>query len=173
MAKAKRKRPTLKDYLRTGVVQLLDTEDEAKRDDPATAKDPSREIVETETPSVEPSSAPSDAQPEAAPPVEDARSIVREVLAMLAPADREMWGAMLAAASSVEREPLDLPAVRERFRTSDKERFTWYLLAEEGAALSPLRTSVQIRPPVCRVIEWDEQGAATVFDGDADEQGEA
>lgn len=229
---AKRKRPTLKDYLRTGVVQTAeelkaadaletvgpaetaealnvpeaaiptpvpgDEGREAREGEegqehvppqgsipnpepaasvepeldpePAIDPEPELEVAPTPEPQVEPE--PTDEpKPDLPPPPSagssgaDAASM-GDFLALLAPEDRAMWEGMLQAVTDVSRLSLDLPSLREDFRTADRDRFTYYLLSEEGARLSPVRTSVQIREPLRCVLKWDEMGSATLYEQD-------
>lgn len=131
---AKKIRPSLKDYLRTGVVRF------AEEQEPAISK-------EQELPS-----APSSQDPVAA------------LLDLLSERDRLTWEPILKAGTEVRSAPLDFVALREEFRTADRNRFTYYLLAEGEEHLRPLRTSVQIREPVKALLKWDETGVLTFYE---------
>lgn len=132
---AKKIRPSLKDYLRTGVVRF----GEEREPGPAPREQ-------------ELSSAPSPRDP------------VAVLLALLSERDRLTWEPILKAGTEVRNAPLDFVALREEFRTADRNRFTYYLLAEGEEHLRPIRTSVQIREPVKALLKWDETGALTLYE---------
>lgn len=132
---AKKIRPSLKDYLRTGVVHFAEER--------------------------EPDTAPKERElPSAASPQDP----VAEILALLSERDRLTWEPILKAGTEVRNAPLDFVALREEFRTADRNRFTYYLLAEGEEHLRPIRTSVQIREPVRVLLKWDETGVLTFYD---------
>ena len=136
---ARKQRPNLKDYLRTGVVQMGDRDEtQDKKTDAAPAETGMAPA---------PSPAPADA-----------------VAALLSEKDKQMWGPILTAGTALQRVPLDFVALREEFRTSDRDRFTYYILPAEGEALRPVRTSVQIREPLRLVLKWDETGVMTLYE---------
>ena len=132
---AKKIRPSLKDYLRTGVVRF--TEDHP----PAAAE-------ERELPSA----------PPPAPPQDSAM-----ILAILSERDRRTWEPIFNAGTEIRVAPLDLVALREEFRNADRNRYTYYLLANGKDHLRPVRTSVQIREPVKGLLKWDETGVLTFY----------
>ena len=125
---AKKIRPSLKDYLRTGVVRFND-----------------------------------DGEPAAASPLADGRSPSSALLALLSERDRLTWEPILGAGTEMRTAPLDFTALREEFRNADKNRFTYYLLADGEEHLRPVRTSVQIRSPLRLLLKWDETGILTCY----------
>ena len=125
---AKKIRPSLKDYLRTGVVRFND-----------------------------------DGEPAAASPLADGRSPSSALLALLSEHDRLTWEPILGAGTEMRTAPLDFTALREEFRSADKNRFTYYLLADGEEHLRPVRTSVQIRSPLKLLLRWDETGILTCY----------
>lgn len=130
---AKKIRPSLKDYLRTGVVRL------------AEEREP---LVEGETPS----------------PAAEPQNPVDSILERLSERDRHTWEPILHAGTQIQRAPLDFVPLREEFRNADRDRFTYYLLAEGEEHLRPIRTSVQIREPVKMILKWDEMGKLTLYE---------
>ena len=135
MAK-KKIRPSLKDYLRTGVVRFND-EGEQGTGAEQTALPPS--------------------------PPADNHSPSAALLALLSERDRLTWEPILGAGTEVRTAPLDFTALREEFRSADKNRFTYYLLADGEEHLRPVRTSVQIRSPLELLLKWDETGILTCY----------
>ncbi len=131
---AKKIRPSLKDYLRTGVVRFNDEGERGTATEQAPASLP--------TDSCNPSAA---------------------FLALLSERDRLMWEPILGAGTEVRTAPLDFTALREEFRSADKNRFTYYLLADGEEHLRPVRTSVQIRSPLKLLLKWDEMGVLTCY----------
>lgn len=127
---AKKIRPSLKDYLRTGVVHLTEE------------REPDVPMEERALPS-----APSES-----------------LLALLSDRDRRTWDPILKAGTEIRNESLDFVALREEFRTADRNRFTYYLLADGEEHLRPIRTSVQIREPVRMLLKWDETGILTFYE---------
>ena len=125
---AKKIRPSLKDYLRTGVVRFND-----------------------------------DGEPAAASSLADGRSPSAALLALLSERDRLTWEPILGAGTEMRTAPLDFTALREEFRSADKNRFTYYLLADGEEHLRPVRTSIQIRSPLKLLLRWDETGILTCY----------
>ena len=132
---AKKIRPSLKDYLRTGVVRFTE-------DHPPIAAE------ERELPSA----------PPPAPPQDSA-----VILALLSERDRRTWEPIFSAGTEIRVAPLDFVALREEFRNADRNRYTYYLLADDEDHLRPVRTSVQIREPVKGLLKWDETGILTFY----------
>ena len=132
---AKKIRPSLKDYLRTGVVRL--TED---RESDAFAENQGHPSAPTSPP-----------------------GLSESLLALLSERDRHTWEPILKAGTEIRSAPLDFVALREEFRTADRNRFTYYLLADEEEHLRPIRTSVQIREPAQMLLKWDETGVLTFY----------
>ena len=133
---AKKIRPSLKDYLRTGVVRFND------EGEPGTGTG------------------------EVAPPVSlsaDGDSPSTALLALLSERDRLTWEPILSAGTEMRTAPLDFTTLREEFRSADKNRFTYYLLADGEEHLRPVRTSVQIRSPLELLLKWDETGILTCY----------
>ena len=125
---AKKIRPSLKDYLRTGVVRFND-----------------------------------DGEPAAASSLVDGHSPSSALLALLSERDRLTWEPILGAGTEMRTAPLAFTALREEFRSADKNRFTYYLLADGEEHLRPVRTSVQIRSPLKLLLRWDETGILTCY----------
>lgn len=126
---AKKIRPSLKDYLRTGVVRFTE-------DHPPVAAE----------------------KRESAPPQNSA-----VILDLLSERDRRTWEPIFSAGTEIRVAPLDFVALREEFRNADRNRYTYYLLADGEDHLRPVRTSVQIREPVKGLLKWDETGVLTFY----------
>lgn len=126
---AKKLRPSLKDYLRTGVVRFTE-------DHPPVAAE----------------------KRESAPPQNSAM-----ILDLLSERDRRTWEPIFSAGTEIRVAPLDFVALREEFRNADRNRYTYYLLADDEDHLRPVRTSVQIREPVKGLLKWDETGVLTFY----------
>lgn len=131
---AKKTRPSLKDYLRTGVVQFNEVNEE---------RESSAAVEEQQTPPSE--------------------NLAKLVLESLSERDRHTWEPILNAGTRLESAPLDFVSLREEFRCADRNRFTYYLLAGGEEHLRPIRTSVQIREPVKALFKWDETGILTLY----------
>ena len=93
----------------------------------------------------------------------DGRSPSAALLALLSERDRLTWEPILGAGTEMRTAPLDFTALREEFRSADKNRFTYYLLADGEEHLRPVRTSVQIRSPLKLLLRWDETGILTCY----------
>lgn len=161
---AKKKRPSLKDFLATGMVDT--GEDSAPRKVEAPSEgvtdEAARTAVETGSPQPAVEVAPPQAEARDPEPGEAVPSELRDLLAMLCSEDRSTWERIFAAAEA-EVLPLDLVERREDFRTMDRARFTLFKLEAPGAPLFHVRTSVQIREPLTALIKWDETGRASVY----------
>ena len=131
---SKKKRPSLKDYLRTGKVQMEPEES------------PSR---------------PKDAEDEA--PASPGKPQGDAFLKVLTPRDLEVWEPILRAGIEIKELPLDYASLRKAFRVTDKVRFTYYILEREAMPLRSIRTSAEIREPLLLVIGWDEMGTLTLY----------
>ena len=197
---ARKKRPNLKDDLRTGIVQVMDPEEEEKRRaeaeaekiaateaqeggadaptppepaTPGTAEEAAKSAHEPTTETTPPTPQAEDgtggpetpATTEEAAPAEAACSAIsaEEVLSLLSEADRPKWEMMLQAAGEILRQPFNAAAVCADFEAADRSRFTYYLLASEGAALSPLRTAGQVAEDARAILRWDETGAVVLW----------
>ena len=163
---SRKKRPDLKDYLRTGVIRVFDSAEEEREPGPAEAVE--RKAVKEAAQPVKSSVAPEEGialQAEApGPKLEVPRSVApEEVLALLSERDRPMWETMLQAATEIVCRPFDAEAARADFAEADPSRFTYYLLPSEGAALSPVRSASQLTADARAVLKWDENGAATLW----------
>ena len=131
---AKKIRPSLKDYLRTGIVRFNDEGEQETGTGPASDSPPA-----------------------------GGHSPSAALLALLSERDRLTWEPILGAGTEVRTAPLDFTALREEFRSADKNRFTYYLLADGEEHLRPVRTSVQIRSPLELLLKWDETGILTCY----------
>ncbi len=165
MAKmAKKKRPSLKDFLATGIVDT--GEDRAPREAEASSDggvdETARAAAEPEVPESAVESAPPQAETKDPRLGEAVPSELSDLLAMLCSEDRRTWERVFAAAEA-EFLPLDLVERREDFRTMDRTRFTLFRLEAPGEPLFHVRTSVQIREPLAALIKWDETGRASVY----------
>lgn len=180
---AKKKRPSLKDFLSTGQVIAEEGQEEsaplqetpavpaagepsAPEKKPAKTRKPRSGAAKKITPVPDESAGPSAgegashddgtaAQPE---PSGELRSFVD----MLCGEDRKTWEKIFAI-TGAEFLPLDFVERREDFRTMDRSRFTLFKLEEAGKPLFHIRTSVQIREPLIALLKWDETGKATVY----------
>ncbi|NLL36786.1 MAG: hypothetical protein GX256_04605 [Fretibacterium sp.] len=130
---SKKIRPSLKDYLRTGVVR------------------PEADSLSKEMDSNEAA---------APPPSSDSQE---SFLSLLSPQDRETWQPILRAGVKVCSLPLDIVSAREDFRTADRNRYTFYILNKKGEPLRSPRTSVQIREPFELFLKWDETGVLELY----------
>lgn len=190
MSMSKKVRPSLKDYLRTGEVraELFESREElpSESEAPSSQKkqkkisSPSKPVSKSATekkngikkravqvgkaPDRKASSKANDSPGAAENSPSFAISAAAEFfLDSLAATDRETWDPILRAGSEIAEFPLDYAAVREDFRTMDRNRFTCYILDQKGAALRPIRTSVQIRGPLELLAKWDELGMLTLY----------
>ena len=180
---AKKKRPSLKDFLSTGQV-IADEEQEqpasleetpeavpaaepsAPEKKPAKARNPRSGAAKKKTP-VPDESAESSAGERAS--VDDGTAAqpepsgeLRSFVDMLCGEDRKTWEKIFAV-TGAEFLPLDFVERREDFRTMDRSRFTLFKLEEAGKPLFHIRTSVQIREPLIALLKWDETGKATIY----------
>ena len=163
---SRKKRPDLKDYLRTGVIRVFDSAEDEREPGPAEAVE--RKAVKEAAQPVKSSVAPEEGialQAEApGPKPEVPRGVTpEEVLALLSERDRPMWETMLQAATEIICHPFDAEAARADFAEADPSRFTYYLLPSEGAALSPVRSAGQLTADAKAILKWDENGAATLW----------
>lgn len=171
----KRIRPSLKDYLRTGEVR---TEVFETQETPVPESLPPRtREKKSEASSRTKQAASQKSKTEKRPPQAKERrsatkttarakatpSVADSFLNSLTEADRATWVPVLSAGSEVTELPLDFIAVREDFRTMDRNRFTCYILDRKGADLRPVRSSVQIREPLELLLKWDELGVLILF----------
>ena len=169
---SRKKRPDLKDYLRTGVIRVFDPAEEEREPGPeetverkgtGEATQPSAP-AQTMQSSVAPAEDIAPREEVAGPKPEVPRGVTpEEVLALLSERDRPMWETMLQAASEIARRPLDAEAARADFAEADPSRFTYYLLPSEGAALSPVRSAGQLTADAKAILKWDENGAAILW----------
>ncbi len=169
---SRKKRPDLKDYLRTGVIRVFDPAEEEREPRPAEAAK-RKEAKEAAQPAAPAQPVKSPVAPEEGialraeapgPKPEAPRGVTpEEVLVLLSERDRPMWETMLQAASEIVRRPFDAEAARADFAEADPSRFTYYLLPSEGAALSPVRSAGQLTDDAKAVLKWDENGAATLW----------
>lgn len=136
---ARKARPSLKDYLRTGVVRMEEGPI-SQADSAATPEDNTSGLGTAETP-----------------------PLSTTLLSILSEEDRRTWRPILEAGTEIRHLELDFVSLREEFRTADRNRFTYYLLEVPGELLRPIRTSVQIREPVQFVLKWDEMGTLTLY----------
>lgn len=180
---AKKKRPSLKDFLSTGeVIAEKEQEPSASLEDapaapsadeqsalkkkPAKARKPRSSAAKKKSPVPEESAPPSAgecASPDdgtAAQP--ELSGELRSFIDLLCGEDRKTWEKIFAVAEA-EFLPLDFVERREDFRTMDRSRFTLFKLEEAGKPLFHVRTSVQIREPLVALLKWDETGKATIF----------
>ena len=176
---SKKMRPSLKDYLRTGEVRLEIVEAEpqstpvnAKPIDKTAKKQSVKPRAPRKTEAQTKSKNPVKTQdPKKTTKAERTRKAAEavpsypglEFLDLLCEADRHIWEPILQAGTEIHFLPLDLIAMREDFRTMDRNRFTCYLLDKKGDALRPARTSVQIKEPLRLMIKWDEMGILTLY----------
>ena len=134
---AKKIRPSLKDYLRTGVVRFNNDEGEQGTDTDQAALPVS--------------------------PPANIHSPSADLLALLSERDRLTWEPILGAGTEIRTAPLDFSKLKDEFHSADKNRFTYYLLADGEEHLRPVRTSVQIRSPLRLLLKWDETGILTCY----------
>ncbi|MDI9370948.1 MAG: hypothetical protein GX181_10105 [Synergistaceae bacterium] len=160
---AKRKRPSLKNYLATG--RLYDDEefgaDQAVEAAPVQEPD---EALPTRAPEVEQVgesevSMPATASEPSAPSPDER---VLELARMLNEEDAGTWMPVFRTAD-VEFLPLELVERREDFRKMDRVRFTLFKLEKPGEPLFHVRSSVRICEPLAALIKWDETGKVQVF----------
>lgn len=133
---AKKIRPSLKDYLRTGVVRFNDEGEQGTDAEGAALP--------------------------ASPPTDD-HSPSAALLALLSERDRLTWEPILGAGTEIRTAPLDFTKLKDEFHSADKNRFTYYLLADGEEHLRPVRTSAQIQSPLALLLKWDETGILTCY----------
>ncbi len=90
--------------------------------------------------------------------------IMQSVLEMLPDNRRPMWNQILASVSSITRDEIDAPALREDFENADKERYKFYVLNDERDTFWPVSYPDQIIDPMRCVMKFDEyDGSAEVY----------
>jgi hypothetical protein len=180
---AKKKRPSLKDYLSTGQVIAEEAQEQpapleeapaapsagepsAPEKKPAKARKPRSSAAKKKTPvpdeNTGPSTGESSSPDEESVVLEESSDELRSFVDMLCGEDRKTWEKIFAV-TGAEFLPLDFVERREDFRTMDRSRFTLFRLDEAGQPLFHVRTSVQIREPLIALLKWDETGKATVY----------
>lgn len=159
----RKRRPSLKDYLKTGEVHLepetLSFPTEGTPAEQAPEQTSTERTATEQAPTERTSVEKTDAE-WMTPPAAIALS------KLLSATDRRIWEPILDAGTKITVLPLNLVALREEFRTMDRDRFTFFILEREGANLRPVRTSVQIRDPLTLLLRWDESGELTLFAAD-------
>ena len=169
---SKKIRPSLKDYLKTGEVRLevddssadsisvreKEAPPEASKVKPVTKTSVSKKKTTKTSP---PQESKTELESEEKSPELESRTI--DFLEFLSLSDRETWEPILRAEVELQMLPIDFVALREDFRTMDRNRFTYYILDRKGEPLRPIRTSVQIREPLMFLIKWDEMGILTLY----------
>ena len=174
---SKKIRPSLKDYLKTGEVRMevadSTSDGVSVRENempPKTSNSLNSKVKPVTKTSVSKKKTPktippqenkTKLEPEEKSPELDSRTI--DFLEFLSPSDRETWEPILRAVVELQILPIDFVALREDFRTMDRNRFTYYILDQKGEPLRPIRTSVQIREPLTFLIKWDEMGILTLY----------
>lgn len=180
---AKKKRPSLKDFLSTGQV-IADEEQEqpasleetpgalpaaepsAPEKKPAKTRKPRSNAAKKKSPvpdeSAGPSTGESSSPDEGSVVLQEPSGELRSFVDMLCGEDRKTWEKIFTA-TGAEFLPLDFVERREDFRTMDRSRFTLFKLEEAGKPLFHVRTSVQIREPLIALLKWDETGKATIY----------
>ena len=136
---------------------------------PSAPKKPSREKKAADAPPEKRSGrkeAPVSAETVSSELPKPANDIV-EFLSLLAEADRKIWSPIVNAEIDLQVGETDFVAIREDFRTSDKNRFTFYLLDKIGEPLRILRTSIQIKDPMTLLMKWDEMGSLVIYRGNS------
>ena len=161
---SRKKRPDLKDYLRTGVIRVFDSAEEEREPGPVEAAK-RKEAGEAAQSTAPAQPVKSSVAPEEGIALQEVpRGVTpEEVLALLSERDRPMWETMLQAATEIVCRPFDAEAARADFAEADPSRFNYYLLPSEGAALSPVRSAGQLTDDTRAVLKWDENGAATLW----------
>lgn len=91
------------------------------------------------------------------------QGIKQDIIDMLPEAEKALWIQMLAPVSDISRGEIDVRTLREDFETSDKNRYTFYVLNDENDSLWPVMYPDQIAEPMKCVVKWDENGSAEVF----------
>lgn len=137
-------RPSLKNFLSTGKVEL-ETEVAPKVVKPPKPPKPEKPKKEKKP------------KPEA--PANDFSWLLKK----LAPDDLAMWEGMLNSGAGFEEKKIDFIQLRDMFRTMDRVQFTLYMLQAEGTPMRTIRSGVQIRDPFEFFLLWDDNGAATVY----------
>jgi len=185
---AKKKRPSLKDYLSTGQVIAEEAQEQpapleeapaapsagepsAPEKKPAKARKPRSSAAKIgaakkKTPvpdeNTGPSTGESSSPDEGSVVLQEPSGELRSFVDMLCGEDRKTWEKIFAV-TGAEFLPLDFVERREDFRTMDRSRFTLFKLEEAGKPLFHVRTSVQIREPLIALLKWDETGKATIY----------
>ena len=180
---AKKKRPSLKDYLSTGQVIAEEVQEQSVSLEEAPAAPPAGEPPAPKKKAVKARAPRTGAAKKATPapdegtaasagegvPLDDGTAAQQELsgelrsfVDMLCGEDRKTWEKIFTA-TGAEFLPLDFVERREDFRTMDRSRFTLFKLEEAGKPLFHIRTSVQIREPLIALLKWDETGKATIY----------
>lgn len=178
---SRRKRPSLKNFLSTGVVKFISEEEENEElnelkkiagerieeipqdlenievQDPQITEEITEEITE-------------DSENENAPEIisendekTESDELIDEILSFLSGEDKNMWEMMLKSADNISRLDFNIEEILEDFRTSDPDRFTFYLIRDDGETPDTLRTEEQMDEPFKCVLKWDENGSAEVY----------
>ena len=90
--------------------------------------------------------------------------IKQSVLDLLPEKHKVMWKQILGAVSSISRDEIDAPVLREDFENCDKERYKFYVLNDERDSFWQVMYSDQIIDPMRCVLKFDEyDGSAEVY----------
>ena len=125
--------------------------------EPEPEKKPDNEIIETIIEIKEPEPI----KISTAGPYEE--SIKQDLLDMLPESQKKMWAQILAPISDISRGEIDIRQLRDDFESSDKERYTFYVLNDEEEKMFPVAFPDQIVEPMRCVVKLDENGSAEVF----------
>lgn len=87
----------------------------------------------------------------------------QKIIDMINDSQKDMWLSMLGAVSEISCAKLDIDSLKSEFDSADRDRFTFYILTEEGGNLSPVMTNAQINESVKIALKWDENGSAQVY----------
>ena len=85
------------------------------------------------------------------------------IIDMINDSQKDMWVSMLGAVSEISSAKLEIDSLKSEFDNADRDRFTFYVLTEEGGNLSPVMTNAQINESVKIALKWDENGSAQVY----------
>ena len=187
---SKKIRPSLKDYLRTGIVRTEDSIQEKETQekyqqetiaDIKTEEKSEEKFIQqkTEAPKAKKTPEKVSATDLKAEPVnnisETSDAGTAEVkieppsfssenfIGLLSERDRQTWQSIVMAGTELQVSAFSSEPLREKFLKSDKNRFTFYLLEKHGAPLVAVRNAEQIKEPLEFLMKWDEVGVITLY----------
>ena len=91
------------------------------------------------------------------------QSVKQDLIDLLPERQKQIWTQILAPISDVSRGEIDIKELRDDFLNSDKYRYTFYILTDDGDKLDAVSFPAQIVEPLRCVVKLDENGSAEIF----------